>query len=456
MQKKVDVRAFLRQHWLWCATILLIALSRFCWYAIQVPYEVYPDSTLYIAFDTQAVLQGNIAAAQGRPPLYGMFLDAMTLLLGEGSMPAVTMVQTALSLVSLVVFAKLLHEIGVRSPWCQVCTFLYGVSPAVVGWDNAILTESFSLSGAIVFFYWILLYIWRHQVRYGVLALCLAALLTFLRPQFQVYLALLTVFLLLKLIFPFDRAERRKLLVLLAVQAALWGGVLGYSWLHQQYTGIFSLTTALPVQNVRLCIDRGYYKDFDDTEMAEFIARRLEETKDLSAADSAMEAGNSALAEFGYARAGDTAQRYLASHFAQNLSDTAEIILNGLSESFCGYGLYARKLDPTARGIFFKAYHVQMALFGWLTIAHALLASALEGIAMVAVWIKRRTMPWLHMALFSISVCTTFLTYFVTCGEYMRTMISILPYFFCMAGLFLQMCSDYAARVRAAQPAHPQ
>ena len=75
---------------------------------------------------------------------------------------------------------------------------------------------------------------------------------------------------------------------------------------------------------------------------------------------------------------------------------------------------------------------------------------------MVVVWIKRRTMPWLHMALFSISVCTTYLTFFITNAHYMRTMISILPYFFCMAGLFLQMCSDYAARVRAAQPANTQ
>lgn len=439
---KSKLAAFLRDQWLWACTLLGIGISRLCWYGIQRPYVVYPDSTQYIAFDRSEVLRGNLAAADGRPPVYGLFLDLMQRLFGAGSLEATKIVQVLVSLLSLYVFAKLLGRIGIGSPWRELCVFLYGVTPAVIGWENAILTESFSLSGAVFFLYGVVLYIQEHRLRYGVFISLLAVVLTFLRPQFMVYLALLLVFYLLKMIFPHNRQERRTLLSLILLQVVLWGGILGYCALFQRHTGVFSLTVTLPVQNLRLCIDRGYYKDFDDAEMAAFIGQRMDAGEDPN------DVCNDTLGEYGFQKAGDTAKRYLSSHVAQNLSDTAQIILDNLQERFCGYTLYSSKQNPDARGIFFKMYPIQMGLFGFVSIAHALAMSLLEGVAMVVVWVRRRTLPWLHMALFSICVCTTFLTYFVTCGEYMRTMVSVVPYLYCMGGMFLQMCSHACVRLQ--------
>lgn len=427
----------LRNRWMWVCLVLTIAVSRICWYGIQQAYVIYPDSTQYIAFDTSAVLQGNLRAAEGRPPVYGIFLDFMQLFFGEGYLEATKMVQVLVSILSLYIFFKILGRIGIGTPWREICVFLYGVTPAVVGWENAILTESFSISGSIFFLYGVILYIQEHRLRDGIFANLLALVLAFLRPQFMLYLALLLVFYLFKLIFPYNRKERRTLLSLILLQIVMWGGILGYCALFYQQTGVFSLTVTLPVQNLRLCIDRGYYEGFDDTEMAEFIRQRMEAGEDPN------DVCNDTLGAFGFERSGNTAKRYLSSHFAQNLNDTIQIIINGLQERFCGYTLYTSKMNPNAKGIFFKMYPLQMGLFGFLTIAHALAMSLLEGIAMVTVWIRRRTLPWLHMALFSISVCTTFLTYFVTCGEYMRTMVSVVPYLYCMAAMFLQMCSNH-------------
>lgn len=423
-------------QWMWAGTICAIAISRLFWYAIQQPYLIYPDSTQYIAFDTVAVLQGNMGKAYSRPPLYGMFLDLMELFFRDNFLYAVTTVQMILSILSIFVFAKLLCRVGISSPWCELCVFLYGVTPAVVGWENTILTESFSLSGTVLFFYWVVLYIQQHYLRYGVGAICLAAVLTFLRPQFMTYMALLMVFLVLKMFFPFHPTERRNILILLLLQIALWGTVLGYSKVHQQSTGIFSLTTTLPIQNLRICIDRGYYEDLDDEEVAAFIARQMQET------ESSKETCDATLAEFGLVRAGKTSERYLSSHVKENFFDTVDIIVNDLQSSFLGYGLNSNNIDTQASGICFKMYALQMSLFGFVTVAQALCVSILEGVAMIIVWVKRRTLPWLHMALFSISVCTIISTYFVTCAEYMRTMISVLPYIYCMFGMFLQMCSN--------------
>lgn len=124
------------------------------------------------------------------------------------------------------------------------------------------------------------------------------------------------------------------------------------------------------------------------------------------------------------------------------------VIEADLGSSFCGYAIGESNYNPDASRFFYMIDPIQITLFQRVLIVHVLIASMLEGVAMMVVWIGRRTLPWMHMALFSISVCTTFLTYFVTCGEYMRTMISILPYFVCMIGLFLQMCSDTSTKLK--------
>ena len=149
----------LRNRWMWLCLVLAIAVSRICWYGIQQAYVIYPDSTQYIAFDTSAVLQGNLRAAEGRPPVYGIFLDFMQLFFGEGYLEATKIVQVLVSILSLYIFFKLLGRIGIGTPWREICVFLYGVTPAVVGWENAILTESFSISGSKFFLYGVVIYI---------------------------------------------------------------------------------------------------------------------------------------------------------------------------------------------------------------------------------------------------------------------------------------------------------
>ena len=438
---------WLCNYWMWVCVIVIAAISRICWYAIQQPYVLYPDSGQYIAFDTSEVLHGNLGAAEGRPPLYGIFLDFMQLLFHESYLDATKFIQVILSILSIILLAKILHRIGVASPWIELCVLFYSVTPAVVGWEGAILTESLALSGTVLFFYWVVLYIQKHCFRYGVFSNLLAFMLSFLRPQFMAYLALLLVFYILKMFFPYNKKERRTILSLLLLQVVLWGSVLGYCSAFEKQTGVFSLSVTLPVQNLRLCIDRGYYKNFDDAEMAEFIGKRMD------AQEEPMDICNATLAEFGFKRSGETAKRYLSSHFVQNVADTIEVIVNDLGNPFLGYNLYSSRKNMEARGVFNKLYSIQMALFGFVTVGHVLMASVLEGAAMIFVWVRRRQLPWLHMALFSISICTTFLTYFVTNAEYMRTMSSVMPYFVCMTGLFLQMCSNYAADRQKSNPA---
>lgn len=427
----------LQKNWNWCVVTLLIAVSRMSWYGMLNPYKVLADSKEYIAFDTMAMLRGN--ATNGRPPLYGMFLDVLELLFAQHYLTAAATIQTIVSIVSIFVFAKLLYAIGVSSPWREGCVFFYGVTPAIVGWEACIMTESFALSGTVAFFYLAVLYIQKHQLRYGILSSLLATVLTFLRPQFMVYMVLLLVFFALKMVFPYDKAERRTILRLLLLQLICWGVVLSYCAKFQAQFGIFSLSDALPRQNLKVCIDNGYYTDLDDDEIAQYITQHLEEQEEPWSVCS------NTIEKYGNARVAKTTKQYFSSHITSYLSDTVTVILNSLGEPFYGYSYNdtsAFNTNAWGHDVWFTLYPIQMLLFGRVLIVHVLLASILEGGVMIAVWIKRRTLPWIHMALFSISFCTVFPTFFVTCAEYMRTMSSIMPYFICIVGLLLQMCSN--------------
>lgn len=428
-----------QKQWLWIFVIVAIAISRVCWYIVQKPYATTNDSPEYISFDSLEVLRGNLSATLGRPPLYGFFLDLMEFAFGTNYLIAVKFVQILVSLLSIFLFSRILRRLGVSSPWKEICVLLYGVSPAVVGWDNMILTESFSLSGVIVFFYWIVLYIQEHRLRYGVLAHLMAVILIFLRPQFLVYLALLLAFLFLKILFPANQEERKKIITLLILQFFLWAAILGYCALFQHEFGVFSLTTTSARQDLKICIDREYYLEFDDKEVSDFIANSMAEQQD------AWKACEDTIAKYGRDKINRVTSKFFEDHLARYVSDTFGVMADDMKTYFCGYGLENYNVVSES-GTLPPVYSIQIGLFQYITVGHALLASVLEGIAMVIIWVRSRKIPWIHTALFSISACSTFLTYFITCGEYMRTMISIVPYLYCLMAMFLQFCASYFSK----------
>ena len=209
--------------------------------------------------------------------------------------------------------------------------------------------------------------------------------------------------------------------------------------------GVFSLTDAVPRQNLKICIDRGYYTEFENQELVDFI--RGYQVGDESLAEN-WNATTGAIAEFGNVEIARQTKQYFRTHLAKYVKDTVDILVDDTTTPFMGYGtasyrLYAN-VNESAPGIVRKIDRLQDALFATVTVGWALLVSLLEGIAMAYTWIKRKRPPWVHMALFSISMCTTWLTYFLTCFEYMRTMVSVLPYFYIMVGLFIQWVTTAA------------
>ena len=119
-----------------------------------------------------------------------------------------------------------------------------------------------------------------------------------------------------------------------------------------------------------------------------------------------------------------------------------------MGEDFTGY-VYKQTvgLSLSVPGL---AAAFQYALFQWLTLGHAMLLSLAEGVVIVRRWLRDRKPPWVHMALFSITATTVYLAFVITCGEYMRTMLSVLPYLFVILALAAQKLVDYIRKGAAA------
>lgn len=425
-----------RKFAVWVEVAFLIALLRLIQYHVVEPVaagEYYPDSSMYIDFDSSTILHGYTINA--RPPVYGMLLDFTEAVFGSYYLEATVAIQILCSALAVFVFTAIMGRLHIRGPWKQLVVLFFGASPAIAGWDHCILIESLSLSLAVFFFYFILRYIQERELWAGITAVFLATVMSFLRPQFQIYLALLAVFCVLKFWLP-EKNERKKILILVAFLLCAMGIILSYSALIQKQYSVFSISDALPRQNLKVCIDRGYL-DLDDEEVAQFLQEQLSDGADTwKLTDQAVE-------RFGNRRIAKTTKNYFISNFTLYIRDTITVIRDTLKEQFYGYDIPIPELQGTLWGQLTRRIY---SVFQPFTIGCVLLISFLEGIVMCVLWVRNKSVPWIHTALFSISISTFFTPYFSTCAEYMRTMVSILPYMYILIALFLNWSADAIGR----------
>lgn len=416
-----------REKRFYAVTLLLIMFFRGANY-IGLEYPVmFSDSEDYISLEWD-YLRTHFVTNTGQPPLYPLLI-AICRVFGTHYLNVVVGIQMLLSLSALFAFAYVLRMLELKLHLRMVLLLFYGASPAICGWDGCILTESLSLSGTVWFVFFIMRYIKAGEAKNGIASIIITLLLTFLRPQFLYVFAALLFFFVLKSFFEETNGRTNLKMVFLMLAGVMV--ILAYCNNFKSSYGIFSLSDALPRQNLFTCMERGYYKEFENKNLTKMLEPYVEDGK------AEWNGALLAVKEFGSAEISRQTRQFFQKKPVRYLKDTIDVIAEDMSSDFYGYD-YGAKARDSVPGIVYKIIALQKALFGKVSVGWALLASSLEGIAMTYVWLTKKRPPWVHMALFSISVCTTWLTYFVTCGEYMRTMVSVLPYFYIMIGLFIQ------------------
>lgn len=427
---------------LWCwLVILLTRCNLYC----QFPrYVMSDDSASYIDFESSAFLRGSFS--NGGAPMYSLILDMCdpaARLFGSDGLHLVVCLQILCSFTALFLLADLLRCLGLWG-WIRCAAVLcYGLWPAAAEWDVTIMTESFSLSGCIAFFWCAVRLITAPRRRYVWLALAICAFLVFLRPQFLTYPVMLLVFFLLKGIWPGDQTRRSwlqaaALTVVFLLLTAL------YAARYKKEVGIFSLTDAIPRQNLVICIERQYYLASSDAAFVDAVQTEIDRARAEDLPPNTNEAWTAmwrVLNRYGYEQIDRLTKECIRNVGLRYWQDTAVRAMLDMNTKFGGY-VYMHVMQPVF-GLPGVLMTLQYSLFGWLTVGGAMLASFLEGAVMVWQWISTRKPPWVHMALFSITFTTVYLTFITTCGEYMRTMISVVPYLFILSALAVQSAGRY-------------
>lgn len=425
---------------LWQITAAAIVLVRGLVYAGIEWCAIFPDTGAYREYNFLHFLQGHREC--NRVPVYPLLIDGCEAIFGEGNFLPLVLLQVVLSALSLVLLAQVLQRIGVRSPWAQLCVFLYASTTATAGWDVCLLTESLTLTGVVCFFWLVTAYLQTHRRRNLLLCVALIFLLVFMRPQYQIFWAILIVFCLLRYAFPDDIAERRGLLQALAALALVGVAVLAYCAQYQRQFGVFTMSDAKIKQDLCTCVQRGYYVEFEDEELRDVL---IEETVDKGIWAVVFRG-----MEFGDVRVKAATDSYIRQHLARYLLDTLHVMKVDCHNVFEGYAqpvesAPARTLNPILRAIFDRVY-----------VFYAFVASAASGIVMAVQWVRRRKIPWLWAAFFSTTCSMVVTTYFATCGEYMRTMLGILPGLYMMGAMLLQTVADACRKRCAARKEKPQ
>lgn len=413
---------------LWHIATAAIIISRLLQYAGQEWCAVFPDTGGYEEYDFFKFLQGH--SANGRAPLYPLLMDFTEKVFGAGNYLPLVLAQIAFSMVSLILLAGILENIGIKAPWAQLCLFVYASTPATTGWDTCMMTESLALSATVAFFYCVIKYLRTLRAHWLLTGILLTFFLIFLRPQFLTYWAILLVFCALRMMCP-EKKQERKTLIKAILALALCGVVcMAYAIEFHKQFGIYSLTDARARQDLYTCIWRGYYVELDDTEIVNTLKTAAVDKGIWEVCDLGM--------EYGIVRVNKTTHDFFRQHFARYLMDTIHTMKLDCGNVFEGYALK----NPNAPNLFKTIYPAFPTIFGHIYVVFAFVGVISSGIVMASRWVIERKIPWLWAALFTISFSTVIPTYFVTCDEYMRTMCSVLPYLFCIMGLALQWAAD--------------
>lgn len=150
------------------------------------------DSPSYI-HAADKLLSGKIDSL--RTPAYPLIIGVCKILFGEAIYKfAIIIVQYIIFLASIYFYYHLVIEIIKKPRLSFWITMTYAVYPAILSWNNCIMTESLAISGSVFLLFFTLRLFKRFSVRAAFLFFFWLAFLLFLRPSFLYLLPIYFVF----------------------------------------------------------------------------------------------------------------------------------------------------------------------------------------------------------------------------------------------------------------------
>ncbi len=405
-------------------TLFIIAIIRIMFYEQITIYTIFNDSLDYQNYQFSLLFSGEL---QDRTPVYPLLIKIFMFICNDFWREFICIAQMIISFVSLIYLYKTLKLIIKWEFLACVITFLYGVSIAVIGWDTALLTESLALSSTILFCYFMISYIKTRKLQYGIYSVILIFVMTFLRPSFIGFVAIVFAFFLVKSII--DKENRKKDIICLAVSGISILMILIYCIIFYIQHDIFSITKASVRQNLYVCMEQGFYKNSKD----EQFIKDVEET--IPQYDTMWGAVRKILADYGNERIQDL----VSVSRKESMNEYIEYVINLINTHSNAYfdSYYTRLIDDTT-----NIQYNFINSFMFLKFSTVYLILIIEAVISIYKWIKNKKPSWIDLGLFGFITATLVISFIGTNSEFMRTAICVVPFSYIAIGKIISDCVE--------------
>lgn len=410
-------------------TLFIIFVVQMIFYQQCTIYTVVNDTWDYEhEYTMEQIVNGEL---QGRVPIYPIIIKIFKMICGELWQCFICIFQMIVSFISVFYLYKILKMLIKWEKLRVFITFLYGVSIAVIGWNTLLLTESLALSGTIFFCYFIISYIKKSQLKYGILSVVLIFFMTFLRPSFIGFIAILFAFFLLKICL--DKKNRKNNIKCLLVSILIIGITLGYAVAYYKQHDIFSITKVSVRQDLYVCMDQGFYKNSGNEQFIQDVESSIKESEDKG--EVFFLAMERVLRQYGNKEIQELVKVSKRNSIPQYMDYLINLVNTWSNEEFDAYYTICINELSNIKYNFVKSFNfIKFSTIYFLII--------IEGIVSVYKWIKNRKPDWIHLGLFGFIFVILFTTFIGTNAEFTRTAICVLPFSYISIGILINECLE--------------
>lgn len=406
------------------AIILLFnGLVRFIYLNASMPYKIFGDTPTYVDFPFNDFL--HLKFTSGRTPVYPIILQVVEWFTSDDFFyQGVVWFQVSISMISVIFFYKALKYLIDYDIISVSLTVLYSCSLAVIGWDNAILTESLALSGCVVFIYLLFRYLNHATTKLAIWIPIFTLILTFLRPTFLYFSVILLIFYVVRL---FQKENIRCDIKGIISSLGCLSVVVGYSYIFSLEHDIFSISDAKVRQDLIVSITQGYYHDASNEEFVQYIDEKMEETN-----HDVWQVVFPTIETFGNRDVAQFVKEARNEHSVDYLLYLKQLVLEHYNIPYDAYNIYnhdfQKRVDlntiVTSPFLFLKFHHVY-----WIAI--------IEFIIVMWIIFKEKRIDLIHSGFFVFTAGILVSTFIGTCGEYMRTSLMVVPFSYIIFAYYL-------------------
>lgn len=383
------------------------------------------DSKSYINFDFESFFDLTFS---GRTPIYSMIISFCTFLFGKERILFICLLQYAIWYISIIYLYKTLQLLLKNNKIITIIVILYALCPAVITWNNLILTESLALSGTIFFIYNIIKYIKSNNTKNGILAIIISLILTFHRPTSIIYMVFLLIFWITRFIF--DRKNIKKDIKCFFISIVSLVVVVIYAIIFHKTFGIYSISDAVVRQDLFVIMNEGFYKTYEDPQFKQYV-----------------EDGIKKHPEDFWLAVWDVMPHY-------SLNEVKQITNKCKIQNLKGYIKYLIRITEEQASIKYSGYSLGTvnkkfinytnaidSTFNIINFAICYIILLIEFVIILVEWIKSKNVPWIHCGLFGFPLVIIGSSFIGTNAEFMRTSLCVLPFMYISISLLLEHLS---------------